>query len=684
MNKFRRAGQLLAAATATSVVFSGVTVAGAAEADQVSFSITNFTDFHGYLEQSVDEDNPANTQMGAALMASIMDFVGEDNDHQIRTTSGDNVGGSAFVSAISDDVYTLEALNEMGIDVSTAGNHEFDQGYDDLLDRILPASDYPILNANVLKDGEPALAPYEIVERDGVRVAVIGTNTTQVPNKVSPAGVEGLEFVDPVATANQYAEELKTSDQADVVVVLQHDDIETVQGFNEYVDAAFGGDSHARYAQGDDDGTVTAQSHEYGKVISEYEFTFDTATGEIVEGSEAVKEFDYSDPTIAALTPDATVAETVDVAAAHAEELGSVVLATTEDSFYRGSNPDAEPGSNRGAESTANNMLAESNRWAMNDFLGGEVIDLGLMNAGGVRSDLPAGEVTVKDAKNMQPFGNNLAYATLSGQAIIDALENQWTEGTDNSRPRLSLGVSNNVSYTYDPTAEKGSRILEVLVDGEPLNPAQDYTVATATFLFEGGDGFINPDDVRDLTDVGYLDVTAFSDYLKSDGAPELRVGQAEYGISTEDSVVPGETITLNLSSLNYTSDGEPMATEVTLVLGGQEYTAEIDNTTTSEDIGFGEVGRASIDVVVPEGVTSLAELAAVAQITTNAERPGQSDSPSELSSPSSSSLADTLKSSVGVENFGVLAAVAAVLAAIGSAVALLFPAELDAFVSRF
>ncbi|MDR7329454.1 bifunctional metallophosphatase/5'-nucleotidase [Corynebacterium guangdongense] len=677
MFQFRRAGQLLAAATATSLVFSGASVAGAAEAGQVSFSITNFTDFHGYLEQSVDADDPANTQMGAALMAAIMDFVGEDNDHQIRTTSGDNVGGSAFVSAISDDEYTLKALNEMGIDVSTAGNHEFDRGYDDLVNRIQVKSDYPILNANVLDaDDNPALKPYEIFERDGVRVAVIGTNTTQVPNKVSPAGVEGLTFADPVATANSYAEELKTTDKADVVIVLQHDDIENVQGFNEHVDAAFGGDSHARHPQGDDNGTFTAQSQDYGKVISEYEFTFDTGTGEIVEGSESISQFDYSDEAIAALVPDATVTETVAVATAEATALGSEVLATTEDSFYRGSNPGAEPGSNRGVESTANNMLAESNRWAMDEFLGGDVIDLGLMNAGGVRSDLPAGKVTVQDAKDMQPFGNNLAYATLSGQAIIDALENQWTEGTGNSRPRLSLGVSDNVSYSYDPSQPKGERIINVTIDGEALDPAADYQVATATFLFEGGDGFIDPADVRDLTDVGYLDVTAFSDFLASDSA-ELREGQAEVGVVGLENLKAGEEVTLDLSSLNYSSAGEPMATTVTVRLGGVTQTAEIDNSLTDTDNGLGENGRATVTLDMPADVVGAQTLTITTDAGTNVSIPV---TVAEGQTPG----ADSRGSSTGSDNFGLVAAVAAILAAIGGAVAYLFPAELNAFVSRF
>ena len=673
MNKFRRVGQLLAATTATSLVLSGTAVAGAQE-NTVEVSISNFTDFHGYLEQSLDDDEeegtPAtgNSQMGAALLASLMDYVAGDDDVTFKTTSGDNVGGSAFVSSISNDKYTLEALNEMGIDASAVGNHEFDQGIDDLTERIVPESNYPILGANVIDTatGEPALPASQVVEKDGVRVAFIGTVTTQTPNKVSPAGVAGLEFIDPVEAANNEATRITEADEADVVIVLQHEDTTAVNGFNEHVDAAFGGDSHLRHEEADDNGTLTAQAHEYGKVLNEYEFEFNTETGEIVEGSESITQYDYTSEGVAELTPDAEVAETVAAAVAESDTLGNEVITEIENTYYRGSNPGEEPGSNRGTESTANNMLAEANRWAMNDFLGGDTIDLGLMNAGGVRADLEAGEVTVKDAQTQTPFGNNLAYATLSGEAIINALENQWTEGTDNSRPRLSLGVSNNVSYTYDPNAAKGERILEVLIDGEPIDPAADYTVATATFLFEGGDGFINPDDVEGLTDVGYLDVTAYSDYLESEGAPVMRVGQAEYGISTEDDIVAGETISLDLSSLNYSTEGEPMAENVTVTVGEQSQTVAIDNTTTEADAGFGEQGRATVEIVVPEGVSDLAGLAAAIEISTDVE---QAETPEDEWQLNINSSVDDFGFDLGSSNAiigGIVAVIAAIAAIIG------------------
>lgn len=606
MSPYRRFGHLLAISTATTVAVASTGVAVAQENQTVSFSITNFTDLHGYLEPG-EGDDKAGEPMGVANLAALMDHLGQDNDHQIRTTSGDNVGGSAPISAIQDDEPTIEATNAMGIDVSAVGNHEFDKGYDDVVNRIIPNSDYPILGANV--EGADELAPSAVEEFDGVKVGFVGTVTDKTPNKVSPSAIEGLTFTDPVTAANAEAERLKTSGEADIVVVLQHEDIVSHSGFNEHVDAAFGGDSHVLHDPEDN----RAQAYEYGKNLIEVEFTYDVTAGEITETEWGV--YDYADVIELGLTPEPTVQAIVDEAAEQFEILGQEVVATIENDYFRGSNPNGAPGTNRGVESTLNNMLANSNRIAMNEFLGGgDQIDLGLMNAGGVRADLAAGDVTFEDVITVQPFGNNLAYATLSGQAILDALESQWKDPQE-SRPRLSLGVSDNVSYSYDPTAEQGERINTVYIDDEPLDPNADYTVATATFLFEGGDGHIKPEEVRDLTDVGFLDSQAFADYLALEGHPTYRSGQGEIGITGHEELVPGETATLELSSLNYSSEGEPQAQEVTVTLGDATATAEIDNTTTAEDAGYGENGRATVEIDVPADVQDGQEL----RITTDA-----------------------------------------------------------------
>lgn len=605
------AGGMTAAAvavTSATVVPFGAVATAQTPSDQVKFSITNFTDFHGHLSHTDNAKDPKNTELGAAELAHLMDSVKASDEEQIRTSTGDNVGGSAFVSSITNDEYTIKALNAMHMDVSAVGNHEFDKGQDDLYNRIQKESTFPILGANVINrsTGQPVLKPSTVIEKNGVKVGIVGTVTQNTVQKVAPSAIEGLDFTDPTDAANKEADRLKSSKEADVVIVLQHEDIQAFRNFDSNVDFAFGGDSHLRY-----EGDPYAQSQEYGKMLSEIEFTYDKTAGKI--SSHQFKFWDATklpdgmvnptkdkpnDPN--AVNPE--VKSIVDEAEAKAAVEGNKEVATIDNDYLRGSNPGDVVGSNRGVESTANNMIAEANRWSMNNFMkqGDNFIDLGLMNAGGVRADLHKGTVTYADAMTVQPFGNVLSYATLPGQTIIDALEKQWKKPTDD-RPRLSLGVSNNVSYSYNPNAADGQRINTVYVNGKPIDPEADYKVAASSFLFQGGDGFIDPAQVKDYKDVGYLDITAFTDYLAAAGKPELRSGQGEIGIDGFQNLAAGEEATLNLSSLNYSTNGEPMAKTVTVTVGDQTATADIDSTLYDKDKGYGENGRAQVKLVMPK-----------------------------------------------------------------------------------
>lgn len=369
-----------------------------------------------------------------------------------------------------------------------------------------------------------------------------------------------------------------------------------------YVDFVFGGDSHIR----DLDQAARpfyAQSYEYGKVVTDIDFTYDKQTREIV--NLKAKQFDILDVEALGIEPDAQVADIVRQAKTESDVLGQEVVATLNADFKRGSNPGAAPGTNRGTESTANNMIAQSAVAALANFLD-QKIDFGIMNAGGVRDDLEAGEVTYKQAFSVQPFGNNIAVATVSGAAIKEMLENQWQtdeQAAASGRPRLDLGLSDNVSYTYNPDAPRGERILSITIDGEEVDPDKDYTVAGSTFLFDGGDNFLDKSKFRDRNDVGYNDLQAFIDYLKS-GKAEVRKGQKDVGVVLpEGGLKAGAKNEIQLTSLSYSSEGEPQAKTVTVKIGDTTVTADVDNAVTDADKGYGEQGRATVTIELPEDV---------------------------------------------------------------------------------
>ena len=608
MFSYRRLGALVAATTSTALVVTAVP-ALAAEDEKVQINVANFTDFHGRLEAGLSKDRETGKlipkvgdEMGAANIAGIINYLRAENENQLVTTSGDNQGGSAFVSAISDDEYTMEFLNAIGTDASAVGNHEFDKGYDDLVDRIVPGTKGVQLGANIYKeDGSREIDPYRIVEVEGVKVALVGTTSNLTKSKSSPDHVKGLNITDSSEEVNKEAKKLKDEGKADVVIALIHDPVDTgaPKLDPEYVDFMFGGDSHVNVVDTEAE-VPNAQSWEYGKVVSDLGFTYNKTTGEI----EDLKVDQYNAETLIELdiAPDAEVEKLVEKAREKAGELGQQVVATVEETYLRGSNPGAKTGSNRGTESTANNMLAQSALVALNASLE-EKIDLGIMNAGGVRADLPAGEVTYQQAFEVQPFGNDISVATLSGKAIKQALENQWQTEEDaekSGRPRLDMGLSDNVSYTYNPEAARGERITSITIDGAPLEDDKDYRVAASSFLLGGGDGFIDPAEVRDELNVGYNDLNAFVDYLKTDGIG-VRKGQKDVGVVLPaEGLKAGTKATIKLSSLNYSSEGEPMAKQATVKLGETTATADIDATTTEADNGLGEQGRAEVTLDIP------------------------------------------------------------------------------------
>ena len=192
MFDFRRAGALIAATTTTAVVLTAAPFVAAAEADQVTINVANITDFHGRLEY-----NEYNKEMGAANVAGIMNYIRSKNPNTIVTNSGDNQGGSAFISAISDDKYTMDFVNAIGTDGTAVGNHEFDKGYQDLIERIIPGTNDKQIGANIFKeDGTREVKPYIIVERDGVKIALVGTTSNLTVAKSNPENVKGLDIRD--------------------------------------------------------------------------------------------------------------------------------------------------------------------------------------------------------------------------------------------------------------------------------------------------------------------------------------------------------------------------------------------------------------------------------------------------------------------------------------------------------
>ena len=264
-------------------------------APATTIDLLGITDLHGHISRTTQTDRDTGQTSvedpGAVTLACEVSAARASNPNTLFVSAGDSVGGSAYVSSILQDRPTIEALNAMSLDASALGNHELDQGLADLEDRILPASNFPILAANV--SGSAPLAAEGngrgafIKEVGGVRVGFVGVVTDELPTLVSPSALSTLTLSPAVATANARAAELKDGDpangEADIVVVLSHEDAATTAtSFGGSVDAVFSGHTHVPFAQ-----TVTGvegnqiavvQADHYGWALGRIRLSYDPAT----------------------------------------------------------------------------------------------------------------------------------------------------------------------------------------------------------------------------------------------------------------------------------------------------------------------------------------------------------------------------------------------------------------------
>ena len=583
----------------------------AAEPGQ-EITLMGFNDFHGALG-------------GASALACQVETVRGQSETSFLFSAGDNVGGSAFESAVQDDEPTIDVLNALGVDATAIGNHEYDQGKADLFERIEPRTEFPDLAANVYDEatGERVHDAYTIVERDGVEVAVIGAVTTKTVGKVSPAAIEGLTFGNPVEAVNDVIGELEADGvEYDVAVALYHEGAsgsgevgsaptnsdpifdQIVSGTDAEVDAIFNGDSHRTYAftapvPGQDGeerpilqtgssaanlGTVTLQRDEDG----DWDVSADPALRSTGEDCTTSTEVTEEVTAIAQAAID-------EAAVVGAEPVGSIdgdITTSWDDtkaSYIDGVRTPDSPvteqattkGDNRARHSAAGNMLADSMRWYLEDAgLAGEHEVIGFMNPGGIRAELwdaesPAGEgdgvVTYAEANSMVPFGNTLNSGEVTGAQLTRMLEEQWQRGEDGGdvdegdEAFLAFSVSENVEYVYDSSRGTDDRVLEVRVDGEPIDPEGTYTIVTASFLFEGGDNMWALAEAQDVRDSGVLDRDAFIAYLQAheDLAPDYSQRQADLQLAGDE-----DAPTLRLAGLESQSLGAPEITSVTVDAG--------------------------------------------------------------------------------------------------------------------
>jgi 5'-nucleotidase len=507
----------LAFAVALSCLAS--TAAVAQTAPPVELRILAINDFHGNLRPPaggirITDPGEAGKKIivpagGAEHMATLLKQLREGRKNHVFVAAGDLIGASPFLSALFHDEPTIESLSMMGLAVAAVGNHEFDEGKDELL-RMQNGGCHPLdgcqgphpfagakfryLAASTFEknSGRTILPPYEIRQFDGIPVAFIGLTLKGTPSLVSPPGVAGLEFRDEAETVNALVPELKARG-VEAIVVLIHEGgfpagdynecpgisgpvVEIVNKLDRVVDLVVSGHTHQAYVC-EIDGRLVTSADKYGTVVTAIDLKLDPATRDVI--STRADNVIVRSQVLARDPEQTALLEAYDkVAAPIANRAAGSVTATL------------SRAPNEAGESVLGDIIADAQLAATRAAADGGAT-IAFTNPGGIRSDIAKkadGAVSYADLFASQPFRNQLVTLNLTGAQIKTMLEQQWL---DPARPRI-LQVSNGFSYTWDAAKPFGEHVVagSISLNGQAIDPAMSYRVTVNGFLAVGGDGF--------------------------------------------------------------------------------------------------------------------------------------------------------------------------------------------------
>lgn len=528
--------------------------------------LLSFNDLHGNLEPPsgssgrVTELQPDGTTKtidagGVEYLATHLRNARKGHPYSITAAGGDMVGASPLISGLFHDEPTIEALNKLKLDVTSVGNHEFDEGAQELArlqnggchpkdgcytDEGFGGADFPYLAANVLdeKTGKPILRPYWVWKKKDVKIGFIGVTLKGTPGIVSADGVKGLTFKGEVETINKYARVLQRQGVQSIVALIHEGGYPASGSYNYDCDSPGTGDGIsgpivdiAKNVTPAVDALVTGHTHQayvctipdpsgkprmvtsaasFGRLYTDTTLTYDRRTGDIartaVESANHVVTRDV--PKAADMTELISKWNTL------AAPIGNRPIG-----YISADIP------NTGTESPMGDLIADA------QLAYGKQLDpttsLALMNPGGVRAGLTYaakaaegdGVVTYAEGFTVQPFANTVNLQDFTGAQLIQVLREQ-VSGPNQAVPKV-LQPSAGLTYTLDMTKTGADRVVtdSIRLNGKPIDPAATYRVATNSFLAGGGDGFPTlGQGTNDL--VGTDDLTALAQYMTAHSSP--------------------------------------------------------------------------------------------------------------------------------------------------------------------
>ena len=575
----------------TGLAVSNPAVQAESTGPTMDIQILSFNDFHGNLEPPsgssgrITVDHRLDTSVTPAKAVDVTQNTGgveylathlaearQGHPYSLTVAAGDIIGASPLLSAAFHDEPTIEAMNNLGLDVTAVGNHEFDEGYQELQrmqnggclddgdgannqnscpDGSFAGANFDFLAANVKYAGtdETILPAYTIKNVKGAKIGFIGMTLKDTPSIVTASGVAGLEFTDEVQTANALVPVLREQGVKAIVVLIHQGGQPAKQQWTDPNGKTWSVNPNYDYTCGGGGSLIPATSPILGIAAH-----LDPQIDLIISGhTHQPYVCDVKDPagqsrlvtsasSFGRLYTDTELRydrRTQDIVRSSVEGTNMLVIRNVDKDPAESSliatykelvrpiaskvighiTQDVTKAPNAAGESQLGDLIADAQLADPSTITNGQVPVIAFMNPGGIRADLtyaaspygePAGDVTFEEAFTVQPFNNYLVSLTLTGQDIYDILTQQVT-GPNAAAPNI-LQVSD--GFTYELGAG-GPVDGSVMLDGSPIDKGASYRVVTNNFLQGGGDnfpGFTHGTDVY----YGGLDIDAFADYLEA------------------------------------------------------------------------------------------------------------------------------------------------------------------------
>ena len=493
----------------------------------VKITILHTNDHHGRFWKNNDGE------YGMAARKTAIDAIRAE----VKTAGGHSLlldGGDVNTGVPESDTQDAEpdfkGMNLLGYDAMAVGNHEFDKP-NSVLAKQRTWIKFPMLAANIYKDGQRMFSPYQVFDVGGVKVGVMGLTTDDTAKMVDQANIVGTEFRKPAREAAALMPELKS--KAHVVIAATHmghypngqrgvnaeGDVEmarAVKGF----DLIVGGHSqnpvcmiteltrNETYEPGgpckpdQQNGTWIVQAHEWGKYVGRADFEYTRGEFKLVKYQlipvnlkKTVKGADGKDSKVfyaPEIQEDPAMLEFLKPY----QDKGRAAL-------------DIVVGESDG-KMEGDRAIVRAKPTNLGSFMASVMqqrarADVGIMNAGGVRDSLPAGKLTYKDILKVQPFGNLLSYVDFTGKELLQYL---------NAAAKMTAGSGAFPHFSGITLVIDGGAVQEAKIKGAAIDPAKTYRLALNNFQANGGDGYPKLTGHPGYVNTGFVDADVMREYL--------------------------------------------------------------------------------------------------------------------------------------------------------------------------